>query len=266
MKCTRIGIMVSLILLSISAKSQNTGNVDKKWNYSQFDFGMAIDDDEYQNMALDELLLFARTLDQLESELDLFEEEISTSTAGGAVYINQSFNPINRKTGKFLLDREIRIGIGFHGEREAMVSYKNKQLDTSLVFCSLNKAISIQSAYLKRGHWGKQQKWIWLYGIGLGSSISYSNAVMLIPGKYFEEGTHPSSQPSFEENMKSFNGRVVSTNRFYFPIGLNFKPNENWSIGLELRRGLGFQSIFGTGETLQLRKSGSFMISSQFYL
>lgn len=235
----------------------------KKWKYTQFDFGVGIDQDHFYRMSLSRLMAFAENPEDLQRDLAGMEEEVSTSTAGLSLYLNRSFSPWSESLGKYRENRVIRVGVGLHSPKESMISYKNESLDTSIVFCNRHGEFTLEAAYLERGTWGKRDQFTWYWGGGFNASASFSNEMIIMEGQYFEKGAHPSTQVSLPENTTFFIARPVTYARFYIPYGVHAKVGEKWTVGFDARRGFGVQSILG-GESNFIRKTGSFVLGAKY--
>jgi hypothetical protein len=264
--CKSVGLVLFVSFSSLSFGQSSNGNSEskvKKWRYNQFDFGLGIATDHFYRMSLNNLLATAENPDELRRDLSGMKEEINTSAAGLGFYFNRSFNPWSAKTNSYLNNQELRFGIGMHTPKESMISYKNKELDTSIVYCNLHSEFTFELAYIWSGRWGAKQKWLWYIGGGTNASVSFSNEMLLIEGKYFEPGAHPSTQESFEENTQRFIAKPVVYNRIFVPYGLHRMVGDHWTIGLDLKRGFGYQSILG-GATNFVNKTNTFVIGAKY--
>lgn len=254
--CVSVALPTSAQVTSKAAKA-------KKWQYKQFDFGLAVDNDHFYRMSLSNLKAFAENPEALDQDLSGMTEEVSTSTAGLGLYLNRSYAPWDKKTQSFKTNQTLRVGIGMHSPKESMITYKNKDLDTSIVYCNLHSELTFELGYVWDGYWGKNQKFLWYWGVGSNASVSFSNEMLLIQGKYFEPGAHPSTQESFEENTQRFIAKPVVYSRIYVPYGVHRLIGEKWSVGFDARRGFGVQSILG-GKSNFINKTGSFMLGAKY--
>ncbi|MFT5723497.1 MAG: hypothetical protein ACI9JN_000611 [Bacteroidia bacterium] len=252
----------TFLLLSATVSIAQTTKIEK-WQYKQFDFGLGVDNDHYHRMSLSNLKAFAENPEVLERDLSGMTEEISTSTAGLGLYLNRSYAPWSKEKGAYLSNQSLRVGIGLHSPKESMITYKNKALDTSIVYCNLHSEFTFELGYVWSGTWGAKKKFIWYWGLGANTSVSLSNEMLLIEGQYFEPGAHPSTQESFEENTQRFLAKPVVYNRFYVPYGVHRVVGEHWSIGFDARRGFGVQTILGGSSNL-INKTGTFMIGAKY--
>ncbi|NNC86307.1 MAG: hypothetical protein HKN75_09505, partial [Bacteroidia bacterium] len=247
MKYSTLAAILALLFISNNTLAQNLSpkviGEMSKWKVNQFNFGLGIDSDNYTSMSLTDLLVFAKDPHQMQRDLSMFNEEATTFTAGVALYTSASFSPLNRMTGKYKTDQELQIGIGLHSPKEAMISYKNEQLDSSIVFCNLHGEVTFEAAYLKRHIWN--EKFHWYYGLGMNAGTSFGNEMMIISGAYFEPGAHPSTQESEETNVETFQAKHVLYSRVYIPYGLHYQVSNHWTMGLDFRYGIGMQSIQG---------------------
>ena len=154
------------------AAEVTSGSLGKKLQLVQFDFSLGVDNDHYESMSLDHMLLFAKNPQDLKRNLDGFEEEIEPVASGVALYANFSFSPLDKKNGKYKDNREWRFGVGLHAPKEAMVTYQSKAMDSSIVFCNLHGELTAEAAYLMKGLWGKRFHWYLGLGANLGASFS----------------------------------------------------------------------------------------------
>ncbi len=255
-------IVFGLVLSLLTIFSYAQSNV-KRLKYNQFDFGLGVDNDQYHRMSLNNLTALAENPDALERDLSGMTEEISSKTDGLGLYFNRSYAPWNKKKGEYLSNQSLRVGIGMHSPKESMITYKNKELDTSIVYCNLHSEFTFEFAYLWNGAWGADKKFVWYCGVATNTSISLSNEMLLIEGEYFEPGAHPSTQESFEEKTQHFIAKPVVYNRFFVPYGVHRIVGKKWSVGFDARRGFGVQSILGGSSNL-INKTGTFMIGAKF--
>jgi hypothetical protein len=236
-----------------------------KWNLIQFDFGLGVDTDHYKKMSLNQLMSFAENPNEMQRDLRGLEEDITKKTAGIALYLNLSFAPLEKSSQKYRNNRELRLGVGFHSPKESMVSYKNKDMDTSIVYCNLHGEFTAEAAYLMKWNWGKKKRLNCYVGAGMNASISFSNEMLLIAGKYFEPGAHPSTQENFIENTSQYDAKSVAYTRLFIPYGIHYQLGEQWSIGFDSRRGIGFQSIVGGGSNF-ITKTGVFALGAKYQI
>lgn len=256
----RLSLAVSLIIAlaaSPAVAQLETGSASAilgKWKLSQFDFGLAISSDNYKNMSYEQLMQLAKDQRPLQQNLDGLEEEAITRTTGASIYLNLGFTPINQKSGKLKDNQELRLGMAFHSPKESMVSFKNKELDTSIVYCNLHTEVTLEAAYLWKWKFGKNDRWRTYIGAGMNASASLSNQMQLIMGQYFEPGAHPSEQVSFEDNRSIYEARSLAYTRVYVPYGIHYKVSDKWTIGIDSKRGVGMQKIIG-GKTNYINRT-----------
>lgn len=252
-------------MLPVYSQSSDNAQTDrvKKWRYNQFDVGIGIATDHFYRMSLNNLLATAENPDALRRDLSGMTEEINTSSTGLGLYVNRSYSPWNSKTNSYLNNQELRFGIGMHSPKESMISYKNKELDTSIVYCNLHNEFTFELAYMWNGRWGANKKWFWYIGAGTNASVSFSNEMLLIEGRYFAPGEHPSTQESFEEKTQRFIAKPVVYNRVFVPYGLHRIVGEHWTVGVDLKRGFGYQAILG-GSTNFVNKTNTFVLGAKY--
>jgi len=240
----------------------NPSSAPKALKIGAFNMQLGIKWNQFQSMSHEDLLLFAKDPEAMNRDLSNLTEEANAMTAGGVFNLGFSFSPLNRSTGNYRTDREFQFGVSLTSDKEAMVSFKNEDLDTSIVFCNLHQEFSLEGAYVVRGNWGR--KWEWYLGGGMNAGFTYGNEMMLIEGQYFEPGQHPSLQPVDEVApiVESYEAKNVFYTRAYIPFGIHYKIGEYWSIGLDMRKGMGLQMI-GTEKVNFMRRSGMFALGAR---
>ena len=225
MKKSTLAFILSFLFVSTLSVAQqiSPGKIAsmKNWKVNQFNFGLGIDGDNFTSMSLEHLLVFAKNPQEMYRDLNDFNEEATTQTYGLALYSSVSFSPLNKMTGKYKTNQEIQLGIGIHSPKEAMVSYKNEQLDSSIVFCNLHGEITLEAAYVKKHIWN--EKFHWYYGVGLNAGSSFNNEMMVISGEYFEPGEHPSTQESLENSVERYKAKHVMYSRIYILMDYTIK-------------------------------------------
>ena len=265
MKKSTIAFILSLFFISTLSVAQqiSPGEIAslKKWQVNQFNIGLGLDGDNFTAMSLEHILVFAKNPREMYRDLKDFNEEATTQTYGLALYSSVSFSPLNKMTGKYKSNQELQLGIGIHTPKEAMVSYKNEQMDSSIVFCNLHGELTLEAAYLKRHIWNERWHWYWGAGINVGSS--FNNEMMLISGQYFEEGEHPSTQQSLENNVETYKAKSVFYSRVYVPYGLHYATSKYWTFGFDLRTGIGMQLIEGEKANF-IKKTGTFALGAKY--
>jgi hypothetical protein len=242
---------------SLASFSQNTKK--RTFSVSALELNVGLDQDHYRSMSLNQLRGFAQDAGELNRDLTGMTEEVNLTATGAYSSFGLRLQKNEIKNASHLQNQALFIRLIFHSPKESMVSYKNEDLDTSLVFCNLHKQISTDIAYTWEYSLGKKSKWNVYFGTGWSGGISYSNEMLVISGQYFGEGEHPSSQVSFEENTLKFDARTIAFNRLYIPYGIHYQLKPNVSIGIDGKRGIGFQSIIG-GPSHFLKRTGQFGI------
>ncbi len=225
--------------------------------FNNYQIALGVDNDHYGSMSLDRMMYFAKYPYQMQRDLSGFTEEINTTAYGMALYVNLGFSPLNKKIGEYRENREVRFGMGFHSPKEAMLSYKDASRDTSIVYCNIQSEITIEGSYIFKGDWGR--KWMWRLGFGGSIGTTFNNSMMLIHGRYYEPGAHPTEQPEEDIETETFRAKNVSYLRAYLIAGISYKLGEKWAMGFEYRRGCGVQLIGGS-DPHYLQRTGSFML------
>ena len=226
-------------------------------------FSIGLDWDKYNSMSLNQLMAFAQNPEEMQRDLSFMTEEVNTTTAGLALYYSMSFSPLNKKTGSYYNDREWRFGFAFHSPKEAMVTYQNEDLDTSIVYCNLHSEFSMEGSYIVKGMFGKRFQWY--VGGGLNLGYTFGNQMMLISGKYFGPDQHPSTQESYEHNIETYDAKSVMYSRAFVPYGFQYRVGKHVSLGIDCRSGVGLQWIKGERVNL-IRKTGVFSLGMRYIL
>ncbi|HQV74542.1 MAG: hypothetical protein KBA60_11035 [Flavobacteriales bacterium] len=233
----------------------------KQWRVTQLNFGTGVESDHFSTMSLAQITAFAKSSQDMQRDLHLFEEEVSTVTSGIALYASAGFAKTKPSTGEPGTIGEVQVGVAVHTPREAMVTYKNKGLDTSIVYCNLQREVSLETAYILKGKLGKH---IHIYG-GLGATggLTLDNKMVLIEGRYLEPGEHPSSQTAEEVNKKSYGAKQTYYSRLYIPFGIKYGIGPKWQVGLDFRTGIGWQFLPGYGSNF-IERSGAFIVGAKY--
>ena len=254
-------LMFLLAALQNKAQYYEPGQTVSSTKSSGLNISMytGLDNDRYETMSLGHVLSFAKNPDALSQDLSHLEEETTTKTAGVALYVNLGISPIRNESRN--IDREIQVGIGIHSDKEAMVSYKSEDLDTSIVFCNLHSEFTLEGAYLFKGKWGKIVHWH--IGLGANGGMTYGNEMILINGGYFEPGAHPSTQPAEEMNMEKFEAKQVYYTRGFIQHGIHLGFGPHWQVGLNMRTGMGLQFIEGADPNF-IQKTGSLQSGAKY--
>jgi hypothetical protein len=254
--CSSIFIVCSVIA---SAQTNNTRVIAdmKPWHTTYFNMSFAVDNDHYSTMSLDRMMAFSKNPQDIQRDLSHMQAEIKPSTAGVALYMNVGMTPLNRNTGEYHIDREVRLGIGLHAPKEAMVAYKSEALDTSIVYCNLQSELTLEGAYVRKAAFGKHGRCY--AGIGASGGVSYGNQMVLISGRYFEPGMHPSEQVDKNPVMEKYAAKTVTYARLFIPFGVHYGVDDQWSIGLDFRLGLGAQFLPGAPVNF-IRRTGMFAL------
>jgi hypothetical protein len=236
----RLAIFTIILIAGLGAKAQkNTANPATKRGVTTFSYTLGAETDRYNSMSINQLTAMAKDKSQLQRDLNGMTEEVSTRTSGVALNFNLGFAPMNKTTGTLKQNQEIRVGIGFHSAKESMVSFKNQDLDTSIVFCNRNSEVTLEGSYLFKGNWGK--RFTWYVGLGSTGSASFNNQMIVMSGKYFEPGEHPSAQVIMPENKAVYSALPSINGRVFIPWGIHVNLSEKTSLGLDFRRGMGVQ-------------------------
>ncbi len=265
-RCLHFSSALLLIVLSGYTSAQEEAAVFPKWKFSELTIDVGVQSDHYPSMSLEEMMAFARDPEQMERDLQGLQEDARTITAGGIIFFQFGLNPRLRNGLGMNENRQFQVGLAFHTPKEAMLSYKNEDIDTSIVYCNLQSEINFDLSYVFKGRWGKRDKWKWYAGIGSNLGITYNNAMILISGKYFGPDEHPSEQEASEQNMETYDANQVYYLRAYVPYGIHYLlGNDRSSIGLDFRLGIGVQMIEGQ-DSNPISKTNAFMIGYKYIL
>ncbi|MFT4522017.1 MAG: hypothetical protein ACI8ZN_000956 [Bacteroidia bacterium] len=211
------------------------------------------------------MMAFAENPDDLKRDLTNMDENTRTVATGLGLYFNRSYSPWSKSQNRYKTNRALRVGIGLHSAKESMVVYHNREMDTSIVFCNKNSEVTFELAYLIKGTWGQQKKWHWHYGISSNASVTFSNEMFVMEGKYFGVDQHPSTQERLDENTATYLAKPLVYNRLYFTYNIHRQLGDHVSLGFDARRGAGFQTIIG-GKSNYIVKTGSFVIGIKYNL
>lgn len=235
----------------------------KKWQSTNVYVSMGLSFADYGKMSAEGIMRYAQNPEALQKNLSQMDEEVTAYTAGLVLQTGIALSPFKASTQSFLNNQELRIGINLYTDKEAMLSYKNENLDTSIVYCNIHSELALESAYLFKGNLGK--KIIWFVGTGANAGLTFDNEMILMAGRYFGPDEHPSTQESFEENKEIFEARQLYHLRVFIPYGLHFQASNAFSIGLEGRKGIGIQAVNGRANNF-MRKTNALALSARFYL
>lgn len=231
----------------------------RQWKAAGLNFGLGVDWDQYKSMSLERIMVFAKHPERMQRDLANLSEDATPVTAGVALYGSIAFAPLDYRTGTYRNDRELRVGVGIHSPKEAMVTYKNEDLDTSIVYCNIHGEFTVEASYVFNGQWGKRFQWY--AGGGMNAGLTFANGMIIISGRYFEPGAHPSTQESHEMNQDHYKARQVYYTRAFIPFGIHYQVSSKWSLGFDLRTGLGLQMIKGAPDNI-ITNTGSFILGA----
>lgn len=268
MKETYIYLFLIIIFATpIIAQTSSTLPVKKKWQRSEINFGIGVNWNSFESMSLDELLIFAKDPSQLKRDLQGLEEEATPSTAGADLRVSWNFSPINYTDGTYKTNQALQIGLVLNTPKEAMVSYKSKDLDTSIVYCNIHWELGLNAAYLFKGTWGKSDRWHWYIGAGANAGFTFGNNMMLVNGKYFEPGEHPSTQPidDVSPEPEMYKAKSVYYTRAFIPYGIHYQVGKKILLGLDMSKGIGWQRV-GKDHVNYMKKSSGFALGLKYIL
>lgn len=219
----------------------------KAWGLTCFNSALGVETDRFRTMSLDHLMGFAKTTSELERDLDGFEATVATKTSGLGFFIGAGFGRKTVPTDATAptTTSEVQVGVGIHTPREAMVTYRNKDMDTSIVYCNLQSEISLETAWILKGQWSRFVHWN--VGLGANGGITVGNKMMVIEGRYLADGEHPSRQQAYEMNKHTFGAKQAYYTRIFLPTGVKFRVGPRWQIGMDYRLGMGWQFVPGHG-------------------
>lgn len=257
--------MVFLCGLNLNAQSINE-DPPKRWKASQLYLGFGGNNDHFNRMSLDHILAVAKSPESVRQETNGWTETVDAITYGSSISAGISLNPFDYASGEYRRGRELRLGLGLAGAREAMVSYDEEATGAtrSLIFCSVVTELNLEAEYLYKGQWGRRITWYAGYGLSGGSSISSEVLVFdnITPAV---DTTNPEEIVPIESNMESFSGKHVSYGRIYAPYGVHYRIGNRYHLGLDFRTGIGMQAIQNEHPDF-IKKSGSFMFGMRLDL
>ncbi len=256
--------IVSFLISHSTAQQSSTNNFQspKKWQINHFNFGLGFDWDRYESMSLNQLMVLAKDPEKMHRDLYNMQEEAVNYSLGGGLYYSMSLSPFNRSKGTYNNRQELQLGVAYHAPKEAMVSYKNQMLDTSIVYCNVHGEFSLEGAYLFKGKLGPKLRWY--IGGGINGGLTFGNEMIIISGKYFKPGQHPSTQESLDSNREKYKAKAIYYSRAYIPYGLHYVVNENLSVGFDLRTGMGLQLIQGE-KVNRINRTGALIFGMKYY-
>ena len=242
--------ILPVLLLVLSAPLQSAAQqaaavqpIAPVWRMSSLNFGTGVETDRYKTMSLQQLMAFAKPGSELQRDLSLFEERVSTTTSGLGLYVLAGFSRPKTMPTSTGTTSEVQVGVGLHSPREAMVTYRHQGMDTSIVYCNLQTEISLEAAYLLRGQWSRYVHWH--VGLGANGSTTVNNRLILIEGRYLADGEHPSEQKAEEMNKHAFGAKRAYFTRIFIPTGVKFRIGPRWQLGMDYRLGIGWQFVPG---------------------
>ena len=259
-------IIWGLLLTIVNANGQNLGQSEKigfqdkrSWKLSELNIAFGIDGVRYDEISYQGLMAFAKNPEELQRDLSNMEESISATTAGLVWYAGVTFAPLERLTGNYKENQELRLGLMLHSAKEAMISYKDESRDTSIVYCNLHSEIAADVSYLFKGDWGK--RWVWSIGAGVNTGLTFGNEMILMSGRFYGPGEHPTEQETM--TSERYDARMVYYLRGYIPYGIHYSVDDCAMIGLEARSGIGLQAIQG-GDRNFMKNTTTLMLSVKY--
>lgn len=234
---------------------------DRTWRMTSLNVGTGVETDRFETMSLQQLMAFAKTSQELQRDLSLFEERVSTTTSGLGLFVMAGFSRPKTMPASTGTTSEVQVGVGLHTPREAMVTYRNKGMDTSIVYCNLQTELSLETAYLLRGEWSRYVHWH--LGLGANGGLTLGNRMVLIEGRYLSDGEHPSQQKAEEMNKHTYGAKQVYYTRVFIPTGIKFRIGPRWQVGMDYRLGVGWQFVPGHA-TNRIELAGAGIIGARY--
>ena len=233
-------LFAAILFMSLKSYGQTTTAEAGKWRLINMHWTLGVDVNDFKDMSYVDLLNLSSEPENLQYDLSIFQEEARTTTGGGLASFRWSLSPSAKSES---ISQEVQMGLTYYGEKEAMVSFKNEDLDTSLVFCNVHSEIALELAYVFSGNWGSH--WRWHLGMGINGGTTFQNQMILLEGEYFEPGQHPSNQEVSMSEPVFSDAKSVRYARAYIPFGLHYNLTSKLSLGLDFRKGFGWQIIPG---------------------
>ena len=154
--CLTFGLAQQRVMPALEPEPNMT-----KWRLTTMEFTLGVTTDRYNSMSLDQISAFANNPAQIQRDVSGMEEVVSTTASGLGFFAQVGFSPADFSKGEYKDNRLIRVGIGIHSPKEAMVTYRDQGRDTSIVYCNLYSELSLEAAYIFKGRWGKRWNWNW---------------------------------------------------------------------------------------------------------
>ncbi|MEM9023354.1 MAG: hypothetical protein AAGB22_06415, partial [Bacteroidota bacterium] len=82
--------------------------------WTNYHFGLGLNNNHFGNMSLDQVMRFAERPRQLQRDLNGFNEEVKSVTYSVGLFFNVGLSPLDRATGTYRQNREVRLGVGLH--------------------------------------------------------------------------------------------------------------------------------------------------------
>ncbi|MBK6775934.1 MAG: hypothetical protein IPG74_08870 [Flavobacteriales bacterium] len=118
------------------------------WRMTSLNFGTGVETDRFETMSLPQLMAFAKTSQELQRDLSQFDEKVTTTTSGLGLFVMAGFGRTKTVPTTTNTTSEVQVGVGLHTPREAMVTYRNQHMDTSIVYCNLQTEIGFGNGLL----------------------------------------------------------------------------------------------------------------------
>lgn len=233
-------LFAAMMLISLNSSAQSNISDAPKWRLFTMHWTLGVDVNNFKEMSHADLMNLSSEPELLQHDLSIFQEDARTTTGGGMASFRWSLSP---SLSDDAISKEVQMGITYYGEKEAMVSFKNEALDTSLVFCNVHSEIALELAYVFSGVWGTG--WKWYLGMGLNGGTTFQNQMILLEGEYFEPGQHPSNQEVSMSDPVFSEAKSIRYARAYIPFGLHYHLSPRLSLGLDMRKGFGWQMVPG---------------------
>ncbi len=208
-------------------------NDRSQWKINTVSFGFGLERAYYGRMSLDEMYDLAITPSDLERDLSGLNSDARLATANGGFSSNIGFCRVKYNDNGSYADREIRLGVSIESPQEAMVSYKNEMIDTSIVYCSVQEAFNVGLGYHFKGVlWNRMY---WSVGADASYGRTFNNQLIVLSGDYFGEDEHPSSMNELQRDdysAKAVNrARLTLSHEFGVRLGGHFVLGMNYTIG-----------------------------------
>ena len=238
-------ILAPLLPITMQGQSILDDSLNRSWRFSGVNVGAGIIMDNIRNFSRQKIVAFAENPGLLQRDLQGLTEEVRPQTVGGGISLNFAFTQPGIPEKVFHQDREFRIGMALFFPREAMVTYRDEGLDTTIVFCHIQQEIALEGGYYLANR--DEEGNYWRAGLGANVGITTINDLLVVEGPYLKPGTHPGLLS--RSNVTNYEARFISYGRIFIEgeISNRMRRSKKFFRGFVLRYGNGIQYVPGYG-------------------